>query len=659
MLALIDSAGCNAAALTADLGALLAAERTIVDALMASSGETQFRSVQVGLGAEEELFEPVVRCGLRDQTALRTTVERVLLRREMWRYRAVLLQAARAAAEGGPLWREQLSESSLEDRSTVPIPPPPPEPHAFEDSRPEEPVVDPALDDPPGGVPEGQIPDGLPRDPVKPTPGQTRRRIASIVESLVELRKLRAQLRLRVPDDALRAELLTVEIPDMLAPMDNEPEMAALIQTEVAIDSIERELAWECIPAGSGRLEELWPRLLRALGRDSALVGYLPVNAEGGRRVSAFVVDGRGEVTWTDLGDEESLSRRLDAAWIAVAGMRTKVAMERLRQAGKDLYDPVAARLAGKRSIRILGSSVVRFLPWTSFLDEGGKALGDQFAVSWLQSVADAEAKSGAAAGRAREAVLVTPHYETTDERRHVLKPSQRLVQGGFQPLAGALEELAAVRGILASRGMAVRPIVGDDATEAALRGALRQPSILHVAAHGFSVPSADDLVGGEGVASIHSTLYWPSRMDGLLEPNFIRTGIALAGANRGGTLREDDGLLTASEAADLDLRGTSLVVLSGCATASPQLHDVGGAYDLSLGFRMAGAEVVIASLWEIDDRATRLLMTELYRQLAAGKPVAAALRHAKNALRARREFASPLYWTAFEIFGNGDATLF
>jgi CHAT domain-containing protein len=59
--------------------------------------------------------------------------------------------------------------------------------------------------------------------------------------------------------------------------------------------------------------------------------------------------------------------------------------------------------------------------------------------------------------------------------------------------------------------------------------------------------------------------------------------------------------LLSASEAADVDLRSTALVVLS----AYPTLQDVGGAYDLSLAFRMAGAGSAAGSLWKVDERTT------------------------------------------------------
>jgi len=656
-LARIDGRSCDDATLRRILDALLGAERKMAEALLASASEARFRSVLIELETEEELFEPIVRCGSRDAAALRTTIERILLRRQMWRYRYAILRVAREAAVGGPI-RPPPSPPEESDRSLIPKPVRHPDrPRHDEETR----VVDPSMDDPPGGMPR----EPRPRVTSPPIPSRTeadvRAEIAAGVDALVRLRRLRAQIQLRVPDDALRSEIPTVDIPTTLSPPEGEsPDFGALVQIQGAIDGIERHLAQECGFLGTQllRLEELWPRLLGVIGADGALVGYLPVRlAAGKRRVVAVVVEGRGEVTWTDLGEEESIVRRLEGTWIRIVAIRSDLSKALLRRAGEDLFDPIAARLVNKRAIRLLGSSLVRFVPWTTFVDEQGRFLGDRFAVSWLQSVDDAE-EEGRPPDAATTAVVVAPAYETTDPRRHVLQPSQRVVQGGFRTLPDVAKELTAVRSVLSAKGIATRGVTGSSATEAALRDGMGSPAILHIAAHGFNVPSVENLFGSDLVVTRDPDLFWPNRIDGLLEPSFLRTGLALAGANRSGTLREDDGLLTAIEAADLDLRGTALVVLSGCGTATAQLQDVGGTYDLALAFRIAGADAVIGSLWPADDRATMHLMTELYRRLAVGEPVVTAFWQAKRALRETPEFASPFYWAGFEIFGNGDVPL-
>jgi len=66
-----------------------------------------------------------------------------------------------------------------------------------------------------------------------------------------------------------------------------------------------------------------------------------------------------------------------------------------------------------------------------------------------------------------------------------------------------------------------------------------------------------------------------------------------------------------------------------------------------------AGAPRVVASYWDVKDKATAELMTHFYRALLAGRTTpAAALRRAQLTLRADPRFHSPYYWAAFAIFG-------
>jgi CHAT domain-containing protein len=280
---------------------------------------------------------------------------------------------------------------------------------------------------------------------------------------------------------------------------------------------------------------------------------------------------------------------------------------------------------------------------------------GERLSSVWLQSADDVLSAQRAGDHSRAKAVLLAPEYEALSPERLVPGLSSRLVEPGFRTLPGASHEIGVVATVLRNKGLEHQAILGREATEEAVR-ALKGPSVLHLAVHGFRVPPETPLFGGDSDWVTGSSFYWPFAPQGFLEPSFLRVGVALSGANRGGTLQEHDGLLTASEAADLDLRGTSLVVLSGCETAYPTRQDVGGAYDLSLAFRIAGAGSVVGSLWKVDDRATALLMEELYRLLVEGEPVVDALWKAKKKLRQRPEFSHPNFWAAFEVQGNGGA---
>jgi CHAT domain-containing protein len=99
-----------------------------------------------------------------------------------------------------------------------------------------------------------------------------------------------------------------------------------------------------------------------------------------------------------------------------------------------------------------------------------------------------------------------------------------------------------------------------------------------------------------------------------------LRSGLALAGANKRDLAISDNGILTALEMASLDLWGTQLVVLSACETGLGDTRIGDGVYGLRRALVIAGTETQIMSLWEVDDAATRDLMVDYYDRLIKGE---------------------------------------
>lgn len=113
------------------------------------------------------------------------------------------------------------------------------------------------------------------------------------------------------------------------------------------------------------------------------------------------------------------------------------------------------------------------------------------------------------------------------------------------------------------------------------------------------------------------------------------------------------DGLLRLSEIYNLDLRA-KLVTLSACRSATGAELPGEGLMSLTRGFLYAGASSVLATLWDVDDRASAELMKRFYRaHLVEGQPLAAALRSAQTSLRAEPGWSHPYYWAAFTIQGE------
>jgi CHAT domain-containing protein len=116
---------------------------------------------------------------------------------------------------------------------------------------------------------------------------------------------------------------------------------------------------------------------------------------------------------------------------------------------------------------------------------------------------------------------------------------------------------------------------------------------------------------------------------------------------------KPQDGMLRLHEIFNLSLKA-ELVVLSACQTALGREIRGEGLIGLTRGFMHAGTPRVVASLWNVEDRATAELMKRFYegmfkRQL---KP-AAALRAAQIALQQDKRWSAPYYWAGFTLQGE------
>jgi CHAT domain-containing protein len=245
-----------------------------------------------------------------------------------------------------------------------------------------------------------------------------------------------------------------------------------------------------------------------------------------------------------------------------------------------------------------------------------------------------------------------------------------------WQPLPGTREEIVAIKDSFQRRyrkGL-VTDLREEEATEEAIRQQVPRHRYLHLATHGFFAPkqlrsaltslSGSDggcgcsLFGRKGVAGFHP---------GLL------SGLVLAGANRPVPPDRDDGILTALEVSALDLSGVDLATLSACETGLGETAGGEGLLGLQRAFQVAGARSVVASLWQVDDKATRDLMTRFYENLWKRKmPKLEALRQAqlwmlkdgakrgmidvkvpKERLAKEDGRLPPYYWAAFALSGD------
>jgi CHAT domain-containing protein/tetratricopeptide (TPR) repeat protein len=225
--------------------------------------------------------------------------------------------------------------------------------------------------------------------------------------------------------------------------------------------------------------------------------------------------------------------------------------------------------------------------------------------------------------------------------------PAVKLVRGGLAevgalrrqpPLPETADELCAVARLLGAPETAVQ--LGAAATERRIkamsaRGVLREARFVHFATHGLLAAETEQVAQAAKGARA--------------EPALVLTPPAQAS-------EEDDGLLTASEVAQLKL-DADWVILSACNTAVGQDLDAEALSGLARAFFYAGSRALLASHWYVDSDAAVALVTGAFAELKRdpGLGRAEALRRAMLALIAQGgRMAHPASWAPFVVVGEG-----
>lgn len=134
----------------------------------------------------------------------------------------------------------------------------------------------------------------------------------------------------------------------------------------------------------------------------------------------------------------------------------------------------------------------------------------------------------------------------------------------------------------------------------------------------------------------------------------------------------QQDGRLETWEIYGMDLNNASLVTLSACKTALGNITNGDEIIGITRGFIYAGAPSIIATLWNIDDVSTSVLMKEFYSNLKNNHSKTESLRLAqlkliedspKGIIKERGiklvdgpasiDSSHPYYWAAFVLIGD------
>jgi len=265
-----------------------------------------------------------------------------------------------------------------------------------------------------------------------------------------------------------------------------------------------------------------------------------------------------------------------------------------LRILYKALVAPIRSELKTAKVV-FVPHGVLHELPFGALTPDGYRFLSDDFSISYLPSVSALSylhAKRGSPAPRAL--VLVSDQAQ------------------GFAQLSAANDEGRSIANFFETK-----PLLGKDATAGILRKDAANYDIVHLVAH--------------------------------FEINQINPMASQILLSRGE--KDDDTPLDLMGVYGLHLARTDLVVLSGCQSQSGKRTRGDDIVGLSQAFLYAGSPSVIASLWNVDDEATKLLMVAFYTHLRQGLPKSESLRAAQ--LEVRHKYPSPFYWAGFVLTGD------
>ncbi len=410
-----------------------------------------------------------------------------------------------------------------------------------------------------------------------------------------------------------------------------------------------------------------------ALTGDAAIVGWLDeIHDNGGTLeypIWGYVIRHAGPIQWARVdpppgAGADATSRKVveyrDALRSQVAWPIRAAVDDDLMQKAKAVYAerlaPLAKYLDGIDHLIVVRAMAMSYVPLDALVEPSGTWVADRYAITYTPSAtlfAWMRKRGGPVKGpRGWRVLAIGDPGSGAFGRPTRATGSERIALDGDSPMRATREEVRDLAEVFPNSTI----LVGRDASKREIArqivdGRLGQYDLIHFATH--------------------------ARIDWMFP---IGSGLRLAqstppaGGGESGDSLQEESLLTASEIRATWKLKADLVTLSACETG-----ESGNFMEPSSGLAgsllSAGARSVLESLWDVDDRATCLLMGRFYENVTGtdresrlgpiGRPMpkAKALQEAKHWLRRYRDsngdtpFSSPAYWAAFILFGDSGAS--
>ena len=296
--------------------------------------------------------------------------------------------------------------------------------------------------------------------------------------------------------------------------------------------------------------------------------------------------------------------------------------------------------------------------PATLLNKESQKYVLEQYNIALITSSKDLLQSKANTNLTGKTLLIGNPTYQiqgTSDAKNSVDLDNQDsfwLRNSTFASLPATQIEVESIEKTLQStKGLQIKKLIGKDATEANVKNELTQIQLLHIATHGFFIPSKYDDENKGKTIHLDNTNDDEEQDDPMLRSGLVFAGVSDYFRSEKRNQNEEDGILTAYEVMNQKLDNTALVVLSACETGLGKVQAGEGVYGLQRAFKIAGTQSLMMSLWKVDDTATQELMQSFYEEWAKNSNKAQAFEKAQTKLK--EKYKHPYYWGAFILIGE------
>ncbi len=440
---------------------------------------------------------------------------------------------------------------------------------------------------------------------------------------------------------------------------------------ETVANNLERELIQksQAFKGLQASLSILWKDVQKRLAENEAAIEFINFRYFTGNTltnrplyVALIVRPGYEYPKFVSLFEEKDLYRLL---YYADAPKDLQIPRTITPEIMQEVYQlawkPMEEFLKGVTSVYLSPSGLLTTVPFQALMKNNATCLIDSLDIHYLLSTRELATteKPDALSGPLTAALFggILYDLDTAFLSREAMLAGGKVTRSfvpddstrgtAFRQLPGTAQEVKQINDRLISNNWKTNVFTGSLATEGQFKrlSGNHAPTILHIATHGFYFPPRNTKEKDLMQFSMENKFR-------VADNPLTRTGLIMAGGNlawKGMPIPDgvEDGILTAYEISNMDLRKTSLVVLSACQTGLGDIKPGEGVFGLQRAFRLAGVKTIIMSLWNVADKTTAELMSLYFQYWMKGEKRVDAFNKAVSELRNKYP-DEPVKWAVF-----------